>query len=68
LDLDLMAQIYLRLDLILSIRLESYSSGKRALGAAEGSSEELGSRGGASPALGKLGRLGFIGDEVKPWR
>jgi hypothetical protein len=27
-----------------------------------------GFRGGASPALGKLGRSGFIWDEVKPWR
>jgi hypothetical protein len=62
-----MAPIYLGLDLILSIRLKSYGSGKRALGAAEGS-PELDSRGGASPALGKRDRPGSIWDEVKPWR
>jgi hypothetical protein len=41
--------------------------GPQALGAAAWS-PEFGPRGGASPALGKLGRPGFILDEVRPWR
>jgi hypothetical protein len=39
----------------------------QALEAAAGS-PELGSRGGGSPALGELGRPGFIWDKVNPWR